>query len=224
MTLKTVQAIRHIGLEDLGSFAIPLRAAGYDIEYVDVAERDAAQLDPLAADLLVVLGGPIGVYDDDAYPLVTDEIRLLRARLAADQPTLGICLGAQLMAAALAARVYPGPVKEIGWSELNLSDLAAAILSLRFATFRCFTGMATRLTCRRAALCLRPPCYARTRPSRVGPMCSACSSIRRSLARGSSTGFWVTPMSWPRQVSIPSRCAAMPRDMPAISKRPGPQC
>ncbi len=57
MTLKTVQAIRHIGFEDLGSFALPLRAAGYDIEYVDVAERDAAQLDPLAADLLVVLGG-----------------------------------------------------------------------------------------------------------------------------------------------------------------------
>ena len=125
MTLKTVQAIRHIGFEDLGSFALPLRAAGYEIEYVDVAERDAAQLDPLAADLLVILGGPIGVYDHAAYPVVADEIGLLRSRLAADRPTLGICLGAQLMAAALGARVYPGPVKEIGWSELNLSDLAA---------------------------------------------------------------------------------------------------
>ncbi len=125
MTLKTAQAIRHIGFEDLGSFALPLRAAGYDIEYIDVAERDAARLDPLAADILVILGGPIGVYDHDAYPVVADEIGLLRSRLAADRPTLGICLGAQLMAAALGARVYPGPVKEIGWSELNLSDLAA---------------------------------------------------------------------------------------------------
>ncbi len=125
MTLKTAQAIRHIGFEDLGSFALPLRAAGYDIEYIDVAERDAAQLDPLAADLLVILGGPIGVYDHDAYPVVADEIGLLRSRLAADRPTLGICLGAQLMAAALGSRVYPGPVKEIGWSKLNLSDLAA---------------------------------------------------------------------------------------------------
>ncbi|HCO56053.1 MAG TPA: glutamine amidotransferase, partial [Pelagibacterium sp.] len=125
MTPRTVQAIRHIGFEDLGSFADPLRAAGYDIEYIDVAERDPAGLDPLAADLLVVLGGPIGVYDHDGYPVVTDEIDLLRARLAADLPTLGLCLGAQLMAAALGARVYRGPAKEIGWSALDLSDAAA---------------------------------------------------------------------------------------------------
>ncbi|WP_249692270.1 glutamine amidotransferase [Stappia sp. WLB 29] len=124
MTRRTVQAIRHIGFEDLGSFAAPLREAGYDIEYIDVAERDPATLDPLAAELLVVLGGPIGVYDHDAYPVVTDEIRLLRARLAADRPTLGICLGAQLMAAASGARIYPGPAKEIGWSALDLSDAA----------------------------------------------------------------------------------------------------
>lgn len=124
MTLKTARAIRHIGFEDLGSFAVPLQEAGYDIEYIDVAERDLAALDPLGADLLVVLGGPIGVYDHDAYPVVTDEIGLLRARLAVDQPTLGICLGAQLMAAALGARVYPGPAKEIGWSALDLPETA----------------------------------------------------------------------------------------------------
>ena len=125
MSLMTVQAIRHIGFEDLGSFAAPLRAAGYDIEYIDVAEYDLATFDPLSADLLVILGGPIGVYDHDAYPVVTDEIRLLRTRLAAERPTLGICLGAQLMAAALGARVYPGPAKEIGWSAIELSNAAA---------------------------------------------------------------------------------------------------
>jgi GMP synthase (glutamine-hydrolysing) len=124
MTL-TVQAIRHVGFEDLGSFVVPLQSAGYDIEYIDVAERPPAMIDPLGADLLVVLGGPIGVYDHDAYPVVTDEVELLRARLAAKRPTLGICLGAQLMAAALDARVYAGPVKEIGWSALDLSDTAA---------------------------------------------------------------------------------------------------
>lgn len=122
MTRRIVQAIRHIGFEDLGSFEAPLREAGYDIEYIDVAECNPSILDPLVADLLVVLGGPIGVYDHDAYPVVTNEIRLLRTRLAADRPTLGICLGAQLMASALGARVYPGSVKEIGWSTLDLSD------------------------------------------------------------------------------------------------------
>ena len=124
MTRRTVQAIRHIGFEDLGSLARPLQEAGYDIDYIDVAERSLATLDPLGADLLVVLGGPIGVYDHEAYPVVTDEIELLQARLAADRPTLGICLGAQLMAAALGARVYPGPAREIGWSALDLSARA----------------------------------------------------------------------------------------------------
>lgn len=125
MTRKSVQVIRHVGFEDLGSLAVPLREAGYDIEYIDVAEHEPATLDPLGADLLVVLGGPIGVYDRDAYPVVSAEIRLLQARLAADRPTLGICLGAQLMAAALGARVYPAPAREIGWSALDLSDTAA---------------------------------------------------------------------------------------------------
>ncbi|RXT19741.1 glutamine amidotransferase [Rhizobium leguminosarum] len=125
MTKRSVQAIRHIGFEDLGSFQAPLREAGYEIEYVDVAEQEERNLDPLAADLLVVLGGPIGVNDHQAYPVITEEIELLRARLAADRPTLGICLGAQVMAAALGARVYPGSAKEIGWSPLELAATAA---------------------------------------------------------------------------------------------------
>lgn len=121
MTQRTLQAIRHVGFENLGSFEAPLREAGYAIEYIDAAEYDLTRLDPNAADLLVVLGGPIGVYDHLAYPIVTHELNILRTRLAANQPTLGICLGAQLMAAALDARVYPGPEKEIGWSVLELA-------------------------------------------------------------------------------------------------------
>lgn len=122
MTRRILQAIRHIGFEDLGSFEAPLRQAGYDIHYIEAADSNLGLLDPLGADLLVMLGGPIGAYDHDAYPVVAEEIELLRARLAADRPTLGICLGAQLMAAALGARVYPGPAKEIGWSALDLTD------------------------------------------------------------------------------------------------------
>lgn len=125
MTSRKVQALRHVGFEDLGSFAAPLRDAGYDIDYVDVAERDPASVAPLDADLLVVLGGPIGVYDDAAYPFVAGEIDLLKARLAADRPTLGICLGAQMMAAALGARVYPAQAREIGWSALDLAETGA---------------------------------------------------------------------------------------------------
>jgi len=121
MTGRRVQAFRHVGFEDLGSFEAPLRAAGYEIDYVEMADCDPAALDPLAPDLLVVLGGPIGVYDHEAYPIVTIERLLLEARLRDGRPTLGLCLGAQLMAAALGAEVYPGPAKEIGWSALELT-------------------------------------------------------------------------------------------------------
>jgi len=69
-----------------------------------------------------VLGGPISIYEADIYPFIANEIKAVAARLAANKPMLGICLGAQMMAAALGARVAPGPVKEIGWAPLILSD------------------------------------------------------------------------------------------------------
>ncbi|MFN3987242.1 MAG: glutamine amidotransferase [Rhodocyclaceae bacterium] len=115
-----MQAVRHVGFEDLGSFEAIFQDAGYDIEYVDAARRDLSAINPLQADLLVVLGGPIGVNDAEAYPVIKHELDLLKVRLGADRPTMGICLGAQLMAAALGAAVYPGPRKEIGWSVLDL--------------------------------------------------------------------------------------------------------
>jgi len=69
-----------------------------------------------------VLGGPIGVYEADRFPFLSKEIGLIEHRLARDRPTLGICLGAQLMAKALGSRVFPGPVKEIGWGRVELTE------------------------------------------------------------------------------------------------------
>src|SRR5262249_51014029 len=67
-----------------------------------------------------------GVYDSEEYPFLLDELELLRACLQQRLPTVGICLGAQLLASALGARVYPGPHKEIGWSPLSLTEAGAA--------------------------------------------------------------------------------------------------
>jgi GMP synthase (glutamine-hydrolysing) len=121
MKARHVLAIRHVHFEDLGVFAQVLTARGWDIAFREAGTDDLAAIDPLAADLLVVLGGPIGAYEDHLYPFLGLELRLLERRLAKARPTLGICLGAQLMARALGAKVYPGPAKEIGWSGLRLT-------------------------------------------------------------------------------------------------------
>ncbi|MBB1596884.1 glutamine amidotransferase [Achromobacter sp. UMC46] len=114
-------AIRHLHFEDLGTLEPLLRERGYDVQYVDAASQDLQTVDALSADLLIVLGGPIGAFDDAAYPFVADELALVQRRLAAGAPILGICLGAQLMARALGAKVYALGVKEIGFGPLQLT-------------------------------------------------------------------------------------------------------
>jgi GMP synthase (glutamine-hydrolysing) len=106
----------------MGSFAQPLIEAGYDIRYLDAGMDDLSAIDPLAPELLCVLGGPIGAYEETLYPFVADEIALLKTRLAAKRPTLGLCLGAQMMARALGAAVYKGRAREIGFLALTLTD------------------------------------------------------------------------------------------------------
>lgn len=119
--LKTAVALRHVQFEDLGTFAPVLEAAGYRIHYYDVGLDPLWTLDPVRTDLVIALGGPIGVYETKAYPVLLDEMDLLRTRLAAGRPTLGLCLGAQLMAAALGAKVGATGAKEIGFSPLALT-------------------------------------------------------------------------------------------------------
>jgi GMP synthase (glutamine-hydrolysing) len=103
-----------------------LEARGHAVRYVDAPTDDLTALDPLACDLMVVLGGPIGVDDAADYPFLNDELRLVERRLAEDRPILGICLGSQIMARALGARVYPAKTKEIGWTPVTLAEAGLA--------------------------------------------------------------------------------------------------
>ena len=119
--IRTAAVISHVGFEDLGLLAPLLARRGVAVRHIDAPRADLASLDPANPDLLVVLGGPIGAYETGPYPFLVRETAIIEARLAADRPTLGVCLGAQLMAKAMGARVYPSGVKEIGWSPLNLS-------------------------------------------------------------------------------------------------------
>src|SRR4029450_1905271 len=78
----------------------------------------------LTAAGLVVVGGPMGVYESDRYPHLLDELRLIEDALRRERPLVGVCLGSQLVAAALGARVYPSGFKEIGWYPVDLTDAA----------------------------------------------------------------------------------------------------
>jgi GMP synthase (glutamine-hydrolysing) len=119
--VKTAAAIRHVHFEDLGAFESVLTGSGYQIRYCDAGISDLHSPELADCDLLVVLGGPIGAYEEEKYPFLADEIALIRKRLNFARPALGICLGAQLFARALNARVYPGPAKEIGWEPVTLT-------------------------------------------------------------------------------------------------------
>jgi GMP synthase (glutamine-hydrolysing) len=134
---KKVNVIRHLAFEDLGSFSPVLQAHGFEINYLEAADfalRPAellSQLDALSEELLIILGGPVSVNDTAMFPFIEAEISLLRQRIAADRPTLGICLGAQLIASALGASVYAGKEKEIGWYDLQLTA-AGELSALRY--------------------------------------------------------------------------------------------
>lgn len=121
MPHKTVVAIRHVAFEDLGTLQSVLEQRNYSLSYCDVGIDSLTDLHNAQIGLLVVLGAPIGAYDDAFYPFLTAEMSLITERLQQGLPTLGICLGAQLMARALGAQVAPMPAKEIGFAPLTLT-------------------------------------------------------------------------------------------------------
>src|SRR6202789_4085690 len=112
---RSAVAVRHVAFEDVGLLAPVMEREGWDVSFCEAAVDDLRHDSIRNANLPVILGGPIGAYETDAYPFLTSEIALIEHRLSRELPTLGICLGSQLMARALGSRVFAGQVKEIGW-------------------------------------------------------------------------------------------------------------
>jgi GMP synthase-like glutamine amidotransferase len=109
-----VHYLQHVPFEGIGSIAAWLDARG--VEPTGTRFDHGEALPPLAdVDWLVVMGGPMSVNDEDLHPWLAAEKAFLREAIRAGKRVLGICLGAQLIASALGARVHPNAVKEIGW-------------------------------------------------------------------------------------------------------------
>lgn len=106
--------LQHVPFEGLGSIEPWLASAGHEVTCTRLFE--VADLpDPDAIDCLVILGGPMSVNDEAEYPWLASEKRFIREVIRSGKPVLGICLGAQLIASALGARVSRNREKEIGW-------------------------------------------------------------------------------------------------------------
>jgi len=106
--------LQHVPFEGSGRIGPRLRADGYDLARTSLYAGEALP-SVEEVDFLVVMGGPMSVNEEEAYPWLVEEKRFLRAYVESGRPVLGVCLGAQLIAAAAGAKVFSGPEKEIGW-------------------------------------------------------------------------------------------------------------
>ena len=120
-----IHSLQHVPFEDIGSMANDFHAQGYSLTSTHWYRGDAAP-DINSFDALVVMGGPMGIYDEAIYPWLANEKVLIKEAIAAGKIVLGICLGAQLIADVLGGKVTRNPHKEIGWLPIQINPAAAA--------------------------------------------------------------------------------------------------
>ena len=129
-----IHYLQHVPFEGLGSMESALITRGHQLFCTHLYKNQ-----PLPAiekiDWLIVMGGPMGVHDEDKYPWLKQEKECIRQTIDAGKLVLGICLGAQLIAAALGAKIYKNPDREIGWFNINPhTEAADTILASVFSS------------------------------------------------------------------------------------------
>jgi GMP synthase (glutamine-hydrolysing) len=121
MATERIYVFQHVECETLGTFAERMANRAVRADYVRLFAGESVPDDTAAAAALIFLGGPMSVNDEARYPYLAVEKATIRSALRAGQPVLGVCLGAQLLAAAAGARVFPGARPEIGWEPVSLT-------------------------------------------------------------------------------------------------------
>ncbi len=122
--MAKIWVLQHHPVENLGAIANSLEEAALAWQYVRVFDGAPIPTEMKGAGGLIVMGGPESVYQLDRYPYLRDEMRLIDGALRDNKPILGVCLGAQLLAATLGATVKRGETREIGWYSVRLADAA----------------------------------------------------------------------------------------------------
>lgn len=144
-----IHYVQHVPFEGLGSIEGWAHSRGHEVR---ATRAFAGEAFPTRGnfDMLVVMGGPMNVYEEGAYPFLKDEKRLIGGAVGAGKPVLGICLGSQLIAAALGAKVYKNAEDEVGRFPVELTEGAGAnalfsALPRRLMTFHWHGDRSARL-------------------------------------------------------------------------------
>ncbi len=116
---QNILVIQNIGCEHLGNLSRLFESDGYNISLLN-SQKDLIPTDLISYSGIVILGGPMSVYDN--YDYLKDQQKLIRKAVDMKIPTLGICLGSQLIAEAMGGKVYPGNLKEIGWCDIEITE------------------------------------------------------------------------------------------------------
>jgi GMP synthase (glutamine-hydrolysing) len=122
--VQSVWVLQHTPSETLGTIEGVLRGHRIEFEYIETYAGKSVPEELADKAGLIVMGGPMGVYEQARYPFLRDEMRLIESAIKLGRPVLGVCLGSQLLAAVLGAGVEKGKRKELGWHAVTLTEFA----------------------------------------------------------------------------------------------------
>ena len=206
-TSNAFLVLQHISCEPPAAYEDELRAWGVELHRVEIDEGEPLP-DWREFAGIVAMGGPMGAYEDERLPWLTAEKRLIAEAVADGRPYWGVCLGAQLLAASLGARVYPGPVAEVG--------VLRSTGPWRRSTIPCsrrrhhssmhFSGTPTRSTCPPGPYGLRALTHTSSRHSCSGAPTRSSSTLR-SMRRAPPSGETCRVRALPPRTARPRRAA-----------------